>query len=116
MIDDPLQVGGKARLDRKREEFRAVVGVQFGESDLEGFDRLGGLDQEDRLSVVMDLPLPAVDRARAGEDVHAGGEPLFDEGAGETGRLVGGRGRDTEVDQGSSRGGRSGERSPLIEA
>jgi hypothetical protein len=47
-----------------------------------------GLEHEERLRGVLDLPLPAVDRAEPGHDVAAGDESLLDEGARDRGRAL----------------------------
>jgi hypothetical protein len=56
----------------------------FGQRVHQPRPRLGDYDDLRRL---LDLPLPAVDGADAGEDVGTGGEAFFDEGAGDFLRL-----------------------------
>jgi hypothetical protein len=57
------------------------------------------LEDEQRLGVLVHLPLPAVDRADRGDDVPARGEPFLHEGARDLRGLLGGR-RGDEDDEG----------------
>ena len=59
---------------------------------------------EQRLLVLLDLALPAVDRPEPGHDVPARGEALGDEGAGDLGGALGRR-RGDEDDDGVGGGG-----------
>src|SRR5690349_1219024 len=58
----------------------------------------GGLDQEHRLVLVLHLALPAVHRPQAGHQVHAGRDPLLDQGVRDALGLVGRAGDEHDED------------------
>jgi len=59
----------------------------------------GGFEQKQSFCRGLDLPLPVVDRLDGGDESGAGSESLFDEGAGQAGRLAGaGTGGEDEAD------------------
>jgi len=80
----PVEVGVAGGFRSQNEELGNLVRVQAADGFFElGEVGGGGLDEEQELGRGFDLPLPAVDRGEAGDDVDACGESLVDEGAGD---------------------------------
>jgi hypothetical protein len=86
-------------VERDRDDAWHLVGVvAVGPGDDRGHQRGAGMEPDAGLRLVVDAPLPAVDRPDRLDTVAAGHEPIFDEASGEVGEPVGVVGGDDDLD------------------
>jgi len=85
-LGEPAEIGGGAGGDGENEEFGSVIGVYAEDFPFEGFEALGGgFDEKQVFAGTFEFALPGVKRFhRCREDVDAGGEVFFDDGAGDS--------------------------------
>jgi len=77
---EPGQVFLGAIDDGEREDFRDFVGVDGGELGAQGGEEIAaGLDEEQEFGGIFNGVLPAINAARIGQNVDAGGQTLFDQ-------------------------------------
>ena len=73
-----------AGFDGQDDDLRAIIGVKLREADAEFVHAVGGgLDDEQHLGVVVNLPLPAIKGAQSGDDIDAGSHARFYQAAGQ---------------------------------
>ena len=97
---EPVQVVGAAVVDREGEDLGDLVRVQLQDAVAGALEhRRAGLDQAQDLVVLLQPPVPLVDRPHARDDVHAGGQPLVDQRARQRRRPFLVRHRDVQLER-----------------